>query len=89
MSGTSKNVTIVNALGLHARSAAKIAALAGSAGSSVSICKGDRCADAADIFDLLALYCPRGTELTVRVADPGDAAVLVAICELIESGFGE
>mgnify|MGYP002066670279 CR=1 FL=1 len=41
------------------------------------------------IFDLLALYCPPGTELTVRVADPGDAAVLAAICELIESGFGE
>lgn len=89
MSDTSRKVTIVNALGLHARSAARIAELARSAESSVSICKGDVCADATDIFDLLSLCCPEGTELTVHLADADDMAVLSAICDLIASGFGE
>jgi phosphocarrier protein len=89
VSETSRKVTIVNALGLHARSAARIAELARSAESSVSICKGDACADATDIFDVLSLCCPEGTELTVHVADAGDTAVLAAICDLIAGGFGE
>ena len=41
-----RNVTIINELGLHARSAAKIAKLAQPATGSVWIAKGDQKADA-------------------------------------------
>jgi phosphotransferase system HPr-like phosphotransfer protein len=41
------------------------------------------------MLDLMSLQCPRGTRLTIRVEDVADAAVLDAIVELIESGFGE
>ena len=85
----SKKATIVNALGLHARSAAKIAEVARGAKSPVWICKGDDCADAADILDLISLLCPTGTELIIRIEDATDAAVLAAIYDLIASGFGE
>ncbi len=89
VSDTVRSVTIVNDLGLHARSAAGIAALARRAASPVWLCKGGDCADAADILDVISLQCPRGTALTVRIEDPADAAVLAAICELIAGGFGE
>lgn len=80
---------IKNELGLHARSAAKIARLAAAARGQVYFMKADRKVDATDILDMMGLYCPKGTEITVGVADPDDVEVLERIAEAIESGFGE
>jgi phosphocarrier protein len=85
----SERVSVVNELGLHARSAAAVARLAAQARSAVSVSKGGRSADASSIMDLLTLECPKGTVLTVSVADPADAAVLEQIVALFRSGFGE
>jgi phosphocarrier protein len=46
-------------------------------------------ADAKSLLDVVSLYCPFGTELTVRITDPADIKVLNGIARLIESGFGE
>jgi phosphocarrier protein HPr len=86
---TSKEATIVNELGLHARSASQVARLAAKARSSVWLCKGDRKADATSIMDVLTLECPKGTKLVVLVEDPDDTEILQQIVTLIESGFGE
>lgn len=86
LSGTA---TIVNELGLHARSAAKIAALAQSAGDGVSIEAFGQIVDAKSPVDILTLGCPRGTRMTVRVTTEKDRAVLGAIVALIENGFEE
>lgn len=84
-----RSVTIQNELGLHARAAAKIARLAEEARSRVYIVKDGEEADATSIVDVIALYCPRGTKVVVRITDPEDEKVLDRIGRLIEGGFQE
>lgn len=85
----SREVVIVNELGLHARSAAKIAALAGHSEASVWIQKGSEKADASSIVDILTLACEKGTKITVSIENKADFNILEAITELVENGFGE
>lgn len=80
---------IVNELGLHARSAAKLAKLAGQARGGVWLLKNGDTADATSMLDIMALACPRGTTVTVRIDDEADMDILERIAELIRSGFGE
>ena len=85
----SREVTIVNELGLHARSAAKIAELANRSTASVWIQKGAEKADASSIVDILTLACEKGTKITIRIENKSDFSILEAITELVEGGFGE
>ena len=85
----SRKVIIQNELGLHARAAAKIAKLAEGARSEVYIVKDGQEVDATDILDVIALYCPYGTEVAVKITDPADVKVLNGIARLIEIGFGD
>ena len=85
----SRDVVIVNELGLHARSAAKIAQLAQQANTDVWLEKDGERADAASIIDLLSLGCPQGTQVSVAISDGQDISILDALVDLIENGFGE
>ena len=85
----SRTLTIVNDLGLHARSAAKLARLAEEARKGVWILKNGDTADATSMLDIMALACPKGTEITVRIDDEEDMQTLERIVELIRCGFGE
>lgn len=85
----SRSVTIVNALGLHARSAARIAAIAVNASGSVWIEGGEERVDAASVIDILTLGCPRGSRVRIIIDDPEDTGVLEGIISLIQNGFGE
>lgn len=85
----SKNVVIVNELGLHARSAAKIAQLAQLATADIWLELNGEQADATSIIDLLSLGCPQGTTVTVAIKDGQDINILDALVDLIKNGFGE
>jgi phosphocarrier protein len=85
----SREVTIINELGLHARSAAKIAKLAQPAAGSIWIVKGDQKADASSILDILTLACEKGTRITICVENKADCQILEDLTKLVESGFGE
>jgi phosphocarrier protein len=85
----SRDVVIVNELGMHARSAAKIAQLAQQAAADIWLEKDGEQADASSIIDLLALACPQGTTVTVAISDGRDINLLDALVDLIEKGFGE
>lgn len=85
----SRRLRIVNDLGLHARSAAKLAKLAGEANGGVWIMRNGNTADATSILDILALACPKGSEITVSIDDKADMPTLDRIAVLIRSGFGE
>jgi phosphocarrier protein HPr len=84
-----RSVTIVNELGLHARSAAKIAEVAQNARHKVWIARETEQVDAASIIDLLTLGCIKGTEIVVRIENPADRPILNQIINLVETGFGE
>lgn len=85
----SKDVTVVNDFGLHARSAAKIAKLAGDAVSKVWVQKDKERVDAGSILDILTLACEKGSKLTIIINDKSDMETLNHIVELVKSGFGE
>lgn len=85
----SKDVLIINELGLHARSAAKIAEIAQSARSNVWIVKEQEEVDARSIIDMLTLACAKGTNITVKVDSDSDISILNHIVALVEGGFGE
>lgn len=84
-----RKVTIPNELGLHARAGGKIAQIAEEARFGVFIMKNGKETDAKSLLDVVSLYCPCGTEVTVGISDPADTKVLNRIVRLIESGFGE
>jgi phosphocarrier protein len=85
----SRELVITNELGLHARSAAKIAEIAQRAAAPVWIERGDEMVDARSIIDMLTLACAQGTVIVVRVEDEGDLPILEEIAALISDGFGE
>jgi phosphocarrier protein len=85
----SRRVTITNDLGLHARSAAKIAKLVQNVTSNVWIIKDGKKVDASSIIDILTLGCPKGSTITIKIDDQSDTGILNELVQLIESGFGE
>jgi phosphotransferase system HPr (HPr) family protein len=85
----SREVVIVNELGLHARSAAKIAELAQNSKAAVWVKKDTEKADASSIVDILTLACEKGSKITLIIEDKADRPILEDIVNLIETGFGE
>ncbi len=82
-------MTIKNELGLHARSAAQIAAIVQNAKDAVWIKRGEEKVDASSIMDILTLACEKGTRISIIVDNPSDIDILNAVVELVDSGFGE
>jgi phosphocarrier protein HPr len=87
-----QTLTITNRLGLHARAAAKVVKLAGSYESNIQLARTDsphKRVDAKSIFSVLLLAASRGTRIEVIAEGADEAGAMQALCELIESGFGE
>ena len=80
---------INNELGLHARSAARIAEIARHAKGAVWVMKDDEKADASSIVDILTLACEKGTKIRITIEDCADTDILNAIVDLVDNGFGE
>ena len=85
----SRDVVITNELGLHARSAARIAKLAQNGESKIWIIKDGAKADATSIIDILTLCCEKGSKITIKIDDQSDHAILNDLVQLVENGFGE
>ena len=85
----SRDVVIINELGLHARSAAGIAKLAQNANSKVWLIRGKERVDASSIIDILSLACSKGSKITLKIDEESDIDILNEIIELIKKGFGE
>ena len=84
-----KAVFIKNVLGLHARSAARIAEIAMKSTGKVWVMKNEEKADASSIMDILTLVCEKDTKIKIIIEDPGDSDILNAIVDLVDNGFGE
>jgi phosphocarrier protein HPr len=84
-----KKLRISNELGLHARAAAKIVALAAQYKSNLFLRKDDQEVDGGSILSILALACPKGTEIEVKTVGEDSEALMQAITLLFEQKFGE
>jgi phosphocarrier protein HPr len=86
---TSRAVTVVNQLGLHARAAAKFVHLATRFASHISVTRDTKVMDGKSIMGILLLAAARGTTITVVAVGPDEQAAVDALAQLVESGFGE
>ena len=86
---TSRSVTVVNQLGLHARAAARFVHLATRFESQITVGRDSKVMDGKSIMGILLLAASRGTTITVTADGPDEATAVDALVELVESGFGE
>jgi phosphocarrier protein len=84
-----RTVVVTNALGLHARAAARFAHLASRFRSSVSVTRGARLVDGKSILGLLLLSAARGTEVVIAADGPDADEAVAALAALVEVGFEE
>ncbi|WP_020207966.1 HPr family phosphocarrier protein [Gilvimarinus chinensis] len=84
-----RTVTIVNRKGLHARSSAKLVALAKELPCKVEIHHSDKIADCNSMMALMMLAAGLGSEVCVQAEGDGSDEALNAVCQLIEAGFDE
>ncbi len=85
----SREVTITNTIGLHARPATFFIQRANSFKSSIWVEKDDRKVNAKSLLGVLSLGIAKGMTITI-IADGIDEKTAVdALCDLIDSGFEE
>jgi phosphocarrier protein HPr len=84
-----RDVSVPNALGLHARAAARFVQTASRFQSAIRVTRGDRTVDGKSIMGILLLAAARGTILTIAAEGPDATAALNELCALVASGFGE
>jgi phosphotransferase system HPr (HPr) family protein len=82
-------LSVLNRLGLHARAAAKIAALANGFQAEIFLEKNGAQADARSILDILSLGCAQGTEIRLLAKGPEAVQAIAAISDLFWHCFGE
>jgi phosphotransferase system HPr (HPr) family protein len=91
MAEISRNVTIVNDLGLHARAASKLVQLASKFPVEIKLGHEEMTVNAKSIMGVLMLAAAKGTDLTLTAVgeDEKAKAAVDAVVELIQQRFGE
>ena len=84
-----RNVTVQNSVGLHARPATFFIQKANSYKSSVWVEKGDRRVNAKSLLGVLSLGVVQGMRITLIADGADEEEALKGLAELISSGFEE
>ena len=82
-----RRIVIVNALGLHARAAARFVRLASGFQSQIRVARGGRSMDGKSILGLLLLAAARGAEILITADGPDEADAVTALADLAARGF--
>jgi phosphocarrier protein HPr len=86
---TTRDVTVTNQLGMHARAAARFVQLATRFDSQIQVRRDAKIMDGKSIMGILLLAAARGTTITISAEGKDEADAVSALCRLVESGFGE
>jgi phosphocarrier protein HPr len=86
---TTRSVTVVNQLGLHARAAARFVHLATRFQAHVRVGRDTKVMDGKSIMGILLLAAARGTIITITAEGPDEQDAVTALAHLVETGFGE
>jgi phosphocarrier protein HPr len=91
MSGNhaSRQVTVVNPQGLHARPAHALVTLASQFQSNIEIIKDGERVDGKSILSILTLAAVQGTRLELRAAGDDAVEAIEALVNLFQQGFDE
>ena len=85
----SREITIVNKLGLHARAAARFVNLASQFKSDVHLVRDGRRVNGKSIMGVMMLAAARGTTLVLDVAGDDEHEAARQLEELVAQRFGE
>lgn len=80
---------IVNKLGLHARPSALLVSTAGKFTSEVFFTKEGLRVNGKSIMGVMMLAAEMGSALLVEIDGPDEEEAMVAVLDVIASGFGE
>ncbi len=83
-----EKVTIKNPTGLHLRPAGDLSNLASSYRSTITICKGNKTADAKSLLALLGACIKVGDEVEFICEGEDEQEALDAVLKLIQEGLG-
>lgn len=86
---TACDISILNALGLHARAAAKFVHTAGRFSARIRVARGEREVDGKSIMGLLLLAAGQGSAIRISADGPDEADAIAALCQLVHRGFDE
>jgi phosphocarrier protein len=82
-----RRLTIINALGLHARAAARFVKVASQFQSRITVSRGTRTVDGKSILGLLLLAAARGREIEIAAEGSDEREALEALADLVARGF--
>jgi len=85
----SREITITNSIGLHARPATFFIQKANSYKCGVWVEKDDRKVNAKSLLGVLSLGIAKGMTITIVADGTDEEAAIDGICALIDSGFEE
>jgi phosphocarrier protein len=85
----SRELTIVNRRGLHARASARFVKCAESFDADVRVTKDGQTVGGTSIMGLMTLAAAPGCTIALEAEGPEAAAALDALSALVSSGFGE
>lgn len=85
----SKNIEIINKLGMHARAAAQFVQLASNFTSHIEIEKGSRRVNGKSIMGVMMLAASKGSEITLYIDGEDEQESMKKLEELINNRFNE
>lgn len=85
----SREFSISNKLGLHARPSAQLTQVASRFKAEVHVAKGGRRVNAKSIMGVMMLAAGQGSVVVVDADGPDEGEAIEAVGRLIRSGFGE
>jgi len=85
----SKELEIINKLGLHARASTKLTQAAGKFASEVWITRNGRRVNAKSIMGVMMLAAAQGSIVTLEASGADESSAIDTLVALINSRFGE
>ena len=85
----SRDIEIINKLGLHARASAKLTQLAGKFQCEVWMSRNQKRVNAKSIMGVMMLAAGMGTVVTLETDGADEQAAMDALAEMISARFGE
>ncbi|MFT7491462.1 MAG: phosphocarrier protein HPr [Pseudohongiellaceae bacterium] len=84
-----KQLTIINKLGLHARAAAKMATLTNTFNCRIKVTANSKNVDGKSVMALMLLAAAKATPITIECAGVDEVIAMENICVLINNFFDE
>ncbi len=84
-----KQLTIINKLGLHARAAAKMATLTNIFNCRIKVTANSKNVDGKSVMALMLLAAAKATPITIECAGVDEVIAMENICVLINNFFDE